>query len=179
MMKCLVEGGIKPFWSKIRERDMHSNDERYEVNPDKFYEVGQKEYMRFGFTSELPDNCCVKIQAIGLPILSAAKGYKIIYMRRDPEAIKESYIKAFGPKNWPYSNWPDHYWQLLDGVKGIMGVRRDVELLELQYEDVLSDPTGSMERIKAMGVPINVNRAAGVIDPKWNRHATIHSIATG
>ena len=140
MMKCLVAGGVVPIWSKFRENDMHLGDEKYRINPDKFYEVGQEKYMRLGFTSELPNECCVKIQAIGLPILAAAKGYKIVYMRRDPEAIKQSYIDSFGEKDFhdEYKDWPAHYWRLLDGVKAIMETRRDVELLELQYEDVLA-----------------------------------------
>lgn len=173
MMKALQAGGVELFYSGIREERMQTNNRKnYTVNDD-FYEVGQGEYMRLGFTTELPDEVAVKIQAIGLPILSACKGYKIIYMRRDPEAIKQSFIKAFSADefNGKYADWPAHYWNLLDGVKGIMGARRDVELLELWYDDVLADPVGSMQRIAAMGVPIDVDAAASVVDPERCRYA--------
>jgi len=172
MMAALVEGGIKPIWSREREKRMSLNNTlNYMVNPDGFYEVGLDEYMRLGFTSDLPHESCVKIQALGLPILSPCKGYKIIMMRRDPEAIKQSYIKAFNEKefNRKYEDWPTHYWTLLDGVKGIMQQRRDVELLEVHYDDVIENPKGQFERIKAMGVPIDIDKAISVVKPEFRR----------
>ena len=172
MMSALVEGGIIPIYSKQREKAMRLNNTKdYTVNPDGFYEVGQQEYMRLGFTSELPSECCVKIQALGLPILSAAKGYKIIYMRRDPAAIKKSFIKAFSERefNKKYDDWPTHYFALLDGVKAIMQQRRDVELLELQFDDVISNPRKVFTQIAAMGVPIDINKAISIVKPEFKR----------
>lgn len=172
MMKALQAGGVELFYSGIREQRMQTvNSTDYVVNDD-FYEVGQEEYMRLGFSNELPDDVAVKIQAVGLPILAAAKGYKIIYMRRDPAAIKQSYIKAFSERdfNGLYSDWPSHYWNLLDGVKGIMEARRDVELLELWYDDVVADPVGAMERVAAMGVPIDVDAAASIVNGEKRRY---------
>jgi len=172
MMHVLEAGGITPYWSKHREMNMMRGKDRYQPNPDKFLEIGQENYMRLGMVHEIPNHCAVKIQAIGLPILAPAKSYKIIYMRRDPEAIKRSYIKAFNEKGFDqlYPSWPDHYWQLLDGVKGIMQTRRDVDLIELWYDDVLANPEMTIELLCAHGVPIKNKQAAiDVIDPSHRR----------
>lgn len=173
-MEALIAGGITPFWSKRREQQMQLGQTDYVANPGSFWEVGQENYMRFGFSSELPDECCVKIQAIGLPILSAAKGYRICYMRRDPSAIRRSYEKAFPSDNFTkmYPTWPSHYWQLLDGVKAIMEARRDVDLVELWYDEVLENPETAMKKLAAHGFPIEVSKAAAVWDKKHRRHET-------
>lgn len=176
IMKALIDGGIEPVYSQVRERRMKLNDRKdYKVNEHGFWEVGQDEYMRLGFTSELPDECCVKIQAIGLPILAAAKGYKIIYMRRNPNDIKASYIKVFGEKafNATYSDWPTHYWNLLDGVKAVMQQRRDVELLEVQFNEMIDSPSKVFNQIKAMGIPIDINKSIQAIDPRQRRYGSI------
>ncbi|MCG7945851.1 MAG: hypothetical protein N0C84_05835 [Candidatus Thiodiazotropha taylori] len=172
MMKVLMEGGIKPYWSKLREKQMMRGRDEYEINPDGFWEVGQQQYMQMGFTSTVPDESCIKIQAIGLPILSAAKGYKIVLMRREPEAIKQSYQKAFPKDNFEamYPSWPSHYWQLLDGVKGIMEARRDVDLIELWYDDALADPHGAVDKLISHGFPLRSPKSAAlVINPEYRR----------
>jgi len=173
MMNALVEGGIAPIWDRAREKKMQlTNTQDYTVNKDGFWEVGDNQYMRYGFTSELPNDCVVKIQAKGLPILAPSKGYKIIYIRRDPDAIKRSYLKAFGENSFNRlygDNWPNYYWSLLDGVRGIMQQRRDVELLEIQFDDLIDNPEGIFTRIKAMGVDIDINKAAATIDAKQRR----------
>lgn len=172
MMKMLQQGGIKPYWSKKREKQMMLGKDEYEVNPNGFYEVGQEEYMRIGFASELPDECCVKIQAIGLPILPAAKGYRIVYMRRDPSAIRASYEKAFPDDDFDriYPTWPTHYWNLLDGVKGIMEARRDVDLVEIWYDDVIENPVQAVEKLIAHDFPIRSKvSAVNVVNPDYRR----------
>ena len=172
-MQALKAGGIELFYSKRREARMQAtNKDDYEVNP-YFYEVGQSKYMNLGFTTDLPDNIAVKIQAIGLPIIAANRNYKIIYMRRDPEAIKQSFIAAFSEQDFKnnYSDWPNHYYQLLDGVKAIMKQRGDVELLELCYDDVILDPMNAMIKIKQMGINIDVDKAVSVVDATKRRYA--------
>ena len=176
MMGALIAGGIEPVYSHKRDRKMKMNDKKdYPVNPHGFYEVGQSEYMRLGFTTELPDEICVKIQAIGLPILAAAKGYKIIYMRRDPNIIKQSYIKSFGKVAFDesYSDWPTHYWNLLDSVKAVMQQRRDVELLEVQFNEMIDNPLKVFTQIQAMGVPIDIIAAVATIEPELRRYGNV------
>jgi hypothetical protein len=176
MMGCLVSGGMPPYYSSIREDRMkRMRKDDYVINTD-FYEVGQDQYMNLGFSSELPDNICVKIQAIGLPLLAGAKYWKIIMMRRDPEAIRESYKGAFGKQSWNRMKesqcWPEYYYRRIDGVKSIMEARRDVELIELWYDDVLADPVSAMQKINAMGIPIDTMKAASYVDDKKRRYGT-------
>lgn len=176
MMNALKAGGIQPYYSIARERMMEAGNKVRNINPDKFYEVGQQEYMRFGMVSEVPDECSIKIMAIGLPILAAAKGYRIIYMRRDPDAIRASYNDKFPADNFDrmFPTWPGHYWQLLDGVRGIMQARRDVYLTELWYDDVVDDPEKTVDLLIASGYPI-VNRAAAIdyITPEHRRYGNL------
>jgi len=173
MMRCLIDGGIKPIWDKQREQKMRGQSTQdYEINKHGFYEVGSEKFIRIGYTAELPHDVCIKIQAWGLPILSPGKCYKIILMRRDPDAIRDSFIAAFSERSFnnQFPDWPTHYWTLLDNVRGIMQQRRDVELLELHYDDVLADPIGSMRRVSAMGVPIDVDASIQTVEPGLKRH---------
>lgn len=170
MMGALIEGGVPPYYDEVRQHHMMNRDD-YTPNKHGFWEVGSERFMKLGFTTDVPDRHCVKIQAIGLPILTGDASYKIILMRRDPDLIKESYQAAFPGEIFEhkYPNWPDYYWNLMDNIKGIMGQRRDVELLELWMNDVIKDPKGSMERIKAMGIKLDVAKAAASIDPELER----------
>lgn len=169
MMDLLVQSGIRPYYSKIREKQMQHGKDDYKLNKN-FWETGVNDYMQLGFTSELPDNCCVKIPAIGLPILSPAVGYKIIYMRRDPDSIRNSYIRAMPDDDFDnkYPSWPSHYWRLLDGVKGIMQTRRDVDLIELWYDDILKDPLNTIKKLIAHDIPI-LESVVDLIDPQQRR----------
>ncbi len=173
MMKCLIDGGINPVYSEKRESRMRSGDkEDYELNPDGFWEVGQANYMQFGYTSTLPDECCVKIQSIGLPILSSGE-YKIVFMRRNPETIKISYIRAFGEIDFDKQygdNWLEYYEELTSGVIGIMRQRRDVDLIEVNYNDVVNNPELEMNKLKDFGIPIDVNKAKLVPNTEYRRN---------
>jgi len=172
MMNSLTEGGLTPFYNKHREKYLGTENEKRDINPSKFYELGQQEYMRLGMTTELPDESLAKIMAIGLPILAAGKGFRIVYMRRNPDEIKASYEDKFPADNFQrmFPTWPSHYWQLLDGVKGIMETRRDVYLTEFWYDDVIADPEKHIDILIANGWPITDRQAAiSHIDPSHKR----------
>lgn len=174
MMKCLIDGGISPIWDNYRELSMRQNDRNdYKLNPDGFWEVGQRHYMKLGYTSTLPDDICVKIQAIGLPILSSGD-YKIIFMRRNPEAIIKSYIKSFGQdiydKEYGNRDFFEYYENLTGGVIDIMSERKDVELIEMDYNYVVDHPLDAMKQIKDFGVPIDLSSSIKVPKREYRRN---------
>ena len=55
--------------------------------------------------------------------------------------------------------------------------RRDIDLLEFQYKDLVKEPHAVYEMMKLRGWPIDVERAAAVIDPK-KYHNRIEKIGT-
>lgn len=169
MMQCLKAGGVQVVFDRYRER---LNLAPYVPNKHGFYEVGSDVYMQLGFAATLPDNIAVKIQILGLPTLSPGSQYKIIFMRRDPVEIKSSYQAAFPKDDFDeiYGDWPNRYWRALESIKGIMAMRRDVEILELWFDKVIENPKQTMEQVKAFGVPINIKQAAKQIDPTQYRH---------
>lgn len=179
MMGALIAGGIRPYYDEARQQHMMNRDD-YTPNKHGFWEVGSERFMKLGFSTDVPDRHCVKIQAIGLPILTGDASYKIILMRRDPDVIKKSYKAAFPGEIFEhkYPNWPDYYWNLMNNIKGIMAQRRDVELLEFWMTDVIENPVGAMERIKAVGIDIDIDKAAASIDPSQERfHAEDRALA--
>ncbi len=178
MMYALHMAGIPMYYSGKREAAMMKADPNH--NKYGYWEVGQDRYMKLGFSLTVPDKHCVKIQALGLPILAGGRSYKIILMRRDPDEIRLSYEDKYPEQDFDkeYPNWPDYYWRLMENTKSIMSQRRDCELLEVWMTDLISDPVSQFKRIAAMGIKIDVEKAAKSIDPAQHHHNGHLSIAT-
>lgn len=171
MMGALIAGGIPGYWDSDRERSMMTQNPSYDANKHGFYEVGAERFMKLGFSTKVPEGCCVKIQAIGLPILHGNSDYKVIMMRRDPMVIKESYQKAFPDEVFghKYTNWPAHYYNLMDSARSIMAARSDVEMIDIWMRDVIENPTKEFNKLKAIGVELDLDKAIAYIDPEQER----------
>ncbi len=177
MMRALVEGGVRPFYSNALEKELQ--DSNPGANKYGFYEVGEEMYMRFQFTAALPSNCCVKIMARGLPILSPGKHWDVIYMRRTPSEIKESYEKAFPNDLFEkhFRDWPNHYWALMEPIKHLMEMRPDVNIVELWYGDVIKNPQKEFSKLVASGMEFDLMKACDTVDPTQHRirHGNLHN----
>lgn len=87
-------------------------------------------------------------------------GTKVVFMLRDPREIRESSGKFFG-----------HPYRIADIERAIRDelnrwrMRSDTELIEMNYTDVLANPELAFSILKQCGWPINVKKAARVVDP--------------
>jgi len=120
------------------------------------------------------DEKLLKCLSGGMPQL-AAWDWKVVYMHRDYEEVRESCDKLFGPG--PHICDKQKFVGLTRYVIGIMKQRRDIDLLEFQYKDLVREPFEVFELMKIRGWPIDSERAAKVIDPSKYR-TRIENIGT-
>jgi len=176
MMGLLNDGGVPITWSESREWAMRSEDtEEYQRNKYGFWEVGQKAYMQLGFSDTVPEGNAVKIQAVGIPLLTH-NHYKVILMRRHPEEIRDSYKRAFpkdkeSPVDRP--DWESYYYKLMHYTKDIMDARSDIEYIEVWMRDVIENPLKEANRLVDFGIPIDPEKAIIQVDPAQYRYKAV------
>jgi hypothetical protein len=156
----------------------------YIPNPGPLFEIGRASYSDADFVRGLPDGALVKIFFDGLPTLPADK-YLVIFMRRDEAEIREScskvgrHLRAVGVPGSPIvSSMFDIHRSYnsddIDHVLGIMDQRKDVELIEVDYADLISDPERVFTNIKwtpldRTRIDLDIKKAASVINPDYYR----------
>lgn len=181
MMQALHEGGM----GMILNPSLRAEEE---LNPAGIYEVGFLSYMSPKFLRLMPDGCLVKIMWDG--IVNLPKGeWKIIFMERDEAEINASvervdkYLGENGMASalnhkvtttLPFCCYRTYNRDHIDHVLGIMDTRSDVELIPVQYQDVIDNPVKVFERLKytPLGkerLPIDIEKAAAVINPDLHR----------
>lgn len=87
-------------------------------------------------------------------------GYVVVYMRRSAEAIIASQMAR-----WGRANSAEDIERITERDLAMWLDRGDcpVRVIEVEYDDVVADPMGSMQRIAAFGLPINPKRAAKIV----------------
>ena len=186
MMKALHVGGIPAIYMPDLEA-ANPDENGYRPNPGGLYEVGLNQYVNADFLRSIPDDSVVKILFDGLLFLPY-RDYKIIWMERDLEEVEASTervdqhlidssdgklraaIDARKITNIltfccfrPY-NQTD-----MDHVLGICEARSDMQVIKIQFSELIRQPRRVFTTLKLMGVPINVHKAAAVIDEKLYR----------
>ena len=158
MMAAFEAGGMDVVKSSARDRLVHVAVDRmaddYKANPTSFYEP---QYRNEARQPDWPRKYDGKVLKVIIPFLNevAVHDYRVLFMRRDAEEMRQSYFAAHGGdvRNME---------QTVAEALRTLSNRKDVELQELWYPDVLNDPRGSFE---SLGWPLDVTRAASVIDP--------------
>jgi len=166
-----------------------ANPERngYRPNPNGLYEVGLVRYLEPRFLRKIPDDCLIKILYDGLPNLYPGD-YKIVFMERDEDEIRASEEKV--DKHFKEcaatvgKAHPDHneYTQILpfcslrpynrsdiDHALAICGQRADIDVMRVNYRDVIENPVKVFTDLQAWGLPLDVEKAASTIDSSLHR----------
>jgi hypothetical protein len=161
MMSCLEAGGLPVVRSESRDRlNAAHSDQHYRPNPTSLYEPDERA-MRVPGWPRQHDGHALKVVA---PLLGrlAAHEYRVVFMRRDSEEIRQSYEGAFGGRVTA-----QQIETVIAEALRTLNNRRDVhEIIELQYGDVIDDPVLSLA---SLGWPIDVQAAAAVVDPSLYR----------
>ena len=161
MMQALEAGGLEV--AKSEERDMfnelHSGG-RYKPNPVGLYELSTREKNNADFP-RMYDGKALKCIALFLSKL-AVHEYKVIFMRRDAEEIRQSYEAAFGQKidNKTIEKRVEESLKTLHNRKDVL------EIHEIWYDDILENPK---KFLTSLNWPIDVERASKVIDKGLKR----------
>lgn len=187
MMDALTAGGLNPC-AKVK-RDMALGKHAgggYHPNPNGFYELEHSDYKDINFPRKF-EGQLIKVLFGGLYKLVPGN-YKIVFMRRNQEESRQSYEAFFGQpspkivgdiyhKHPSGSTGPmtidqlnaahqsSHFKQIMDNCFGIMEQRRDVDITQLNYRDVVENPLKIFQILNQTGWPIDPVKAAGVVDP--------------
>jgi len=180
MMQALAKGQTEGTCIFAARDRILGNVERdgYRPIPGLFLEVGQS-YKDAEWLRQMPDNIFVKIFFDGLPNLPLGK-YKVIFMVRDEWEINhsidraEKHIRSMGvPENPPSDDtfyiYRKYSQDDIDHVLGICEARSDIDLIKVNFTDMIKHPKHEFETLRLRGIPIDPEKSALAIDPSYYR----------
>lgn len=160
MMAALEAGGLEAV--KNPERDKMNDrygDEYYKPNAGGLYELNREQYAEFGFP-KMHDGKLVKVLYGGIRQMPAWD-YKVVFMRRDQEEIRQSYQAFFGDEaRLPFNNLNERMDEVLESAR----MRRDMDVIELWYREVVDDPLKAFKHLHAFGWPIDPENSSRTVD---------------
>lgn len=170
MMQACEAGGIKVCIDPTREKlNVIFSDKFVGEVPDligyKVNEGGMYE-QKFDYEDEhkFPgdyENKVIKCPDVRLLFGMPEHGYRIILMIRDWKEIAHSYKAAFDRP--PIFENEKKYLEILNRANFILGGRRDVDLLVIDYVELLENKKKYLKRIKEHGWKIHTQRFSSVI----------------
>ena len=169
MMKMLEAGGLKILTDNQREADAN--------NPKGYYEFERVKQMKDGDLAWLPEAAgkVVKIVTGLITFLPPEYKYKVIFMKRDLHEILSSQKKMLGRLGREDDNIPDDqmskvYEEHLKQVKGWLVRQPNIELMYVNYNAMVADPTESLQKVNEfLGGGMDVKVMAGVVDKELYR----------
>lgn len=167
MMKALEEGGLEAMYAQSRD-EMKSRyaDEHYDPNIGGLYELDRKEYLRLNFP-EGYEGKLIKALNKGVPLMNhMPDGIRVVFMRRDSEEVRQSY-NAFFNSNLENTHLLD---EKMERTIKMIENRKDVlSCTEVWYREMVDCPECTFKELKKVGWPIDVKKAASVVDKKYLR----------
>jgi hypothetical protein len=163
MMRALIAGGLTAAYDRQRDDALSAaGDDDYRPNRSGFFELHPIEYRREGFPRR---HFGKLIKVLGYAVGRMVVGnYRVIFMRRNPEEIRQSFEAFFRTDQHPPS--VDRYDAWCYDILGILHNRRDVESVEVvNYRSVVSAPSHLFRGLLVRGWPIDYEAAAATIDP--------------
>ena len=169
MMKMLEAGGLEILTDNLREADAN--------NPKGYYEFERVKQMKDGDLAWLPDAVgkVVKIDTGLIMYLPSDYKYKIIFMKRDLNEVLSSQKKMLGRLGKEDDNIPDDkmgkvYEEHLKQVKGWLVRQPNIEVLYVNYNAMVADPTESLHKVNEfLGGNMDVQVMSAVVDKELYR----------
>ena len=169
MMKMLEASGLPPLTDNLRTAD--------EDNPKGYYEFERVKQLPKGDAAWLPDaqGKVVKVIAALLPHLPGDYRYRVIFMQRAmPEILASQRQMLIRRGEDPDKIGDDVLAKLFDKhlrqVNDWISRQRNVERLDVNYNEMLKNPQPFIERVNAfLGGQLNTAKRARVVDPNLHR----------
>ena len=169
MMKMLEAGGLAILTDNLREADAN--------NPKGYYEFERVKQMKDGDFAWLPEAVgkVVKIVTGLIMFLPSNYNYKIIFMKRDLEEVLSSQKKMLGRLGKEDDNIPDDkmakvYEEHLKQVKGWLVRQPNIEVLYVNYNTMVADPTESLHKVNEfLGGNMDIQVMSAVVDKELYR----------
>lgn len=177
MMDCLNFGS----WSLEAEYDLGRDefrqkyaDDDYDPNENGLYELSREEYMKPSFPRGYEGKLIKALNEGAQDMSVMYGGIRCVYMRRPYDQIRRSW-RAFFDTELPHtSNETEHrVWQesIIERIQN----RKDFLSVDVfWYPEVVDDPVKHFEILRSNGWPIDVRRAASVVDEDLYRHTYKH-----
>jgi hypothetical protein len=140
VMQILEAGGMPIATDEKREPDesnpkgyleIESIIDRLKASPDYVFEFGGK---------------VLKVIAYGLKYLPQGR-YKVIYLNRNIDEVLDSMEKMMGAKDEERDETKEAFIRLNEMSKTKISERKDMEVLFVDYNNILSDPQKNLEKI--------------------------------
>lgn len=174
MCQALEAGGMTVVRSPVRDRlNLAHSDAAYRPNPQGLYEPAMADLRKPAWWRQ-QDGKVVKCVVPWLQWLPVHE-YRVVFTLRDPEEIRQSYRAAFGtvgdnglPKTCPTVE--EIAAEVSEALKSLEN-RKDVHRVMLaEYRGVVGNANSFFHRLARLdGWPIDVTRAAAVVDPAMCR----------
>lgn len=170
MMQMLVAGGMEAVTDRIREAD--------DSNPHGYYEFEQVKQLEQGNVAWVDDAQAkvVKVISALVPHLPDEHNYRVVFLRRDLDEIYRSQVKMLEREGKPTDTISRDellslYKKHLRSVYDWINRHPTVELLEIHYKDLVTNPTPQIQRLSAF-IPQPLDEAAmhEAIDPSLYRN---------
>lgn len=170
MMKCLIAGGMNAVWDNCQE-DLNKTAHRkgYYPNPNGFFALEDYKYKTPFFIKEHDKKLikCPYNRLLDLPKHS----YKLIFMKRDPYEIRKS-MAEFSPYcSWGTNEAITHFYDLIVGeLTNKITSRGDIDMITINYKDVVNNPMLEFTRISQNGWNINPSLCVSMVDDTLYRN---------
>lgn len=163
MMRCLELGGMEAVYS--REKDESKNDfsdESYDPNEGGLYEMDREDYHVPNFP-DMHKGKLIKLLNLGTFGLKPMPKLKVVFMRRDPEEVRQSYVAFFGDIKKERMT-VENIGQAMALNIQLLNNRKDTDVLEFWYRDVVEDPRKYFTLLKENGWPIDVEKCVSGVN---------------
>ena len=165
MMQMMDKGGVDALTDDLREADVSNPKGYYEYEPVKSL------YKDNSWLAKA-QNKSVKIVAPLLKYLDNKHRYKVIFMKRDLDEVIQSQQKMLGKSEsiFPVKIY-NQFQRLLASVAGWQKLAPGVEILYVEYKDLVAEPYKVVEQIQSfVGLPLDQQAMAQVVDQALYRN---------
>ncbi len=168
MMQSLEAGGMEACYSQKRDQlRIAKADDDYVPNPVNLYELDATAYQDPAFPAQFEGKLIKAVQDIPLR-MKPSESIRLVWMQRDPEEIRQSFMAFFGRAPWPNE---ERVTQQSERLLSMIRNRRDTEVLVVNYETMLAKPVDMLSTVaQFFGVDLDVSKAAAVVDPNLRRY---------
>ena len=166
LMQILNAGGLPIGFDESRPLDNNNPKGYYELEGGKII----NKLVDGLFPLDKYKGKFIKITSYGLKFLPPGK-YKIIYSERNIEEILDSMEKMIGEKDGDREITKEVFSKLNNITKKIIQERKDIDILIVNYNNILLDPKNNLKKIiDFLGLSEDVlNKMVEAIDKKLYR----------
>jgi hypothetical protein len=167
LMRCLEAGGIDPVYNKASDLMNFSAPYDYIPNPNGFYqfngEVNAAFYhLYYGRLIKCPIH-----EATQLP----PGEYKVILLTRDAAEVRASMARWTPFQSWGKAETVTYFQdEFMAALKSKLTARVDMDIIEVEYRDIVNSPEETFAFIQSSGWPIDHVLCAEKVDSSLYRN---------